>query len=160
MKIGVISDTHMKKPTPLLERAVEEYFSDAELIIHAGDVVSPDVLGVFGNKSLYVVSGNQDNQVIRRKYPEKQVIEVEGFRIGVVHGWGPPFGLSKRVLSSFENIDCIVFGHSHIPLIRKQDNIFFFNPGAFCGGIFSLWRKTIGILTLEKEIKAEVVRIS
>ncbi len=160
MKIGVISDTHLRKPTPLLERVVDEYFHDSQIIIHAGDVVSPEVLEVFRDKDLYVVSGNRDNDLIQRKYPAKQTIELKGFRIGIVHGWGPAFGLPKRVLSSFENADCIVFGHSHIPVIRHHGSTLLFNPGAFCGGIFSLWRRTIGILTLDEEIKAEVIRIS
>ena len=160
MKIGVISDTHLQGPTSLLEDVVHTYFNDAEIILHAGDLHTRQVLDVFGDKALYAVAGNCDDDEVKRWFPERQAIEISGFRIGLVHGWGPPFGLVRRVATCFSDVDCIVFGHSHRPFMEKRNGVLFFNPGAFCGGIFSLWRRTIGILTLDEDIKAEVIRIS
>ena len=159
IKIGVISDTHLKKPTPLLEKAVEGHFHDVDIIIHAGDVVSPEVLEIFRGKTLYVVSGNRDNAQIKRRYPETHTLEIQGFRIGLVHGWGPPFGIQKRVLRCFHDVHCIVFGHSHIPLIKESGGVVLFNPGAFCGGVLSLWRRTIGIIMLNEGIHPEIRRV-
>ncbi len=160
MKIGVISDTHLDKPTPLLEHVVRTYFGDAEIILHAGDLHRRQVLDVFRGKTLYVVAGNRDDGEVKKWFPERHIIETSGYRIGLVHGWGPPFGINKRVATCFSNVDCIVFGHSHRPFVGRKNGILLFNPGAFCGGIFSLWKRNIGILTLDGEIRAEVIRIT
>lgn len=159
MKIGVISDTHLNTPTPLLAEVVETYFKDTEIIFHAGDLCKRRVLEVFQGKTLYVVAGNRDDAEVKKWFPPHHVIEISGFKIGLIHGWGPPFGLVKRVGKRFSDVDCIVFGHSHRPVIKKKSGVLFFNPGAFCGDIFSLRRRTIGLLTLDEQIRAEVIRI-
>ncbi len=159
MKIGVISDTHLSKPTPLLEYVVQTYFSDAEIILHAGDLCKRRVLDVFYGKTLYVVAGNRDDDEVKKWYPQRHVIEASGLKIGLIHGWGPPFGLKERIAACFSHVDCIVFGHSHRPFVGKKNGTVLFNPGAFCGGLFSLWKRNIGILTLDGEIRAEVIRI-
>ncbi|MBW1729363.1 MAG: metallophosphoesterase family protein [Deltaproteobacteria bacterium] len=159
MKIGVISDTHLNQPSSLLEKVYRECFHDVDLILHAGDVCRLEVLEVFKDKRLYVVSGNCDDDEVKKRFPDKQVIEAGGYKIGLVHGWGPPFGLWRRVASVFRGVNCIVFGHSHRPMTKRDNGVLFFNPGAFCGGIFSLWQKSVGILYLEKDIEPELIRV-
>jgi len=44
MKIGVLSDTHIRSPNPVLEYILEELLADAEMVLHAGDIVGRNVL--------------------------------------------------------------------------------------------------------------------
>jgi len=160
MKIGVISDTHLETPSPLLRIVAEKYFRDVDMVFHAGDIQAPQVLEPFRKKPFYVVAGNRDRPIIKETYPTKELIEVEGFRIGLTHGWGFPFGLAKRASSLFGDIDCLVFGHSHRPTNHRRHGVLFFNPGAFNGGVFSLWRRTVGILNIKNDIRGKILRIS
>jgi putative phosphoesterase len=157
MKIGVISDTHLDAPTPLLESTIHNYFKDTDLILHAGDLHSPEVLNAFEGKRVYVVAGNCDGAKVKERFPLTRVITVKGFRIGLTHGWGPPFGLEKRAATAFEDVHCLVFGHSHWAVNHRRNNVLFFNPGAFKGGAFSLWRRSVGLLTLGRDIKGEII---
>jgi uncharacterized protein len=160
MKIGVISDTHLKSPNALLRNIVKDFFADTDMILHAGDVVSIEVLEAFQGHKLVAVAGNTDGAEIRERFPEKQVLELGGFRIGLIHGWGPPFGLAKRAATCFDDIHCLVFGHSHWACNRRnREGILLFNPGSFSSSLFSVWRRSIGILTLDKGISAEIVRL-
>ena len=159
MKIGVISDTHLTKPDRFLETVNERYFSDVDLILHAGDLISLDVLEVFKGKALIAVAGNSDLPSVRSVLPEKEIIRVNGFKIGLIHGWGLPFGLARRVGTGFEGVHCVVFGHGHRASNFRRKGIHFFNPGALSPGIASLWRRSIGILTIGKEISGEIIRV-
>ena len=67
---------------------------------------------------------------ITSKLPVKKVVEALGFKIGVVHGWGAPDGLAEKVRREFNDVDCIVFGHSHRPLLARIDGALMFNPGS------------------------------
>jgi hypothetical protein len=53
----------------------------------------------------------------------------------------------------------VIYGHSHRPANHYRHGVLYFNPGAFCGGIFSLWRRTVGILSVEKAIQGEIIRL-
>ncbi|MFC1533961.1 metallophosphoesterase family protein [Thermodesulfobacteriota bacterium] len=159
MKIGVISDTHLKRPNRLLEKIIEEHFNDVDLVLHAGDLTSLEVLDAFKGKELITVTGNSDKLDVRKRLSEKEVFIAEDYKIGLIHGWGSPLGLEKRVASSFEGIHCIVFGHSHLPVNHQRNGILFFNPGSFSGGLFSMWKRSIGFLTIDTEIRGEIVRL-
>jgi len=130
MLIGVVSDTHLKRPDNRFFQLTEAYFKNCDFILHAGDIVDIDIF--FGvNKKIYAVKGNMDIGV---DLPIKRIIEVEMVKIGLIHGYGPPSGIQKRVLSEFEDVDCIVFGHTHYPLIERVNNILLFNPGSAFDG--------------------------
>jgi uncharacterized protein len=160
IKIGIISDSHLRAPTPLLCQTIDQYFKETVFILHAGDITSLKVIEAFQGKEVIAVAGNRDSSRTRAHLPQKRVIRVERFRIGLIHGWGMPLGLGKRVVSEFEGIDCLVYGHSHWPVNVYRDGILYFNPGSFSGGIFSLWRQTIGLLTIDKDIRGEIIRLN
>jgi predicted phosphodiesterase len=50
-----------------------------------------------------------------------------------------------------------VFGHSHRAVNSKEKDVLFFNPGTFRGDIFSFWRRSIGILIVERSIRGEII---
>ncbi|ASF41568.1 metal-dependent phosphodiesterase [Halobacillus halophilus] len=160
MKIVVLSDTHMpKKGKSLPERLVEELPS-ADAIIHTGDWHSKEVveeLKKYG-PPLYGVYGNVDGEDIQSVFPYKQTIELNGFRIGLIHGHGEKKTTEKRAVEGFkgEEVDLIIFGHSHLPLTRYMNKVMLFNPGSVTDK-----RKmpyySFGILRLEENIHAEHV---
>ncbi|MFH1139497.1 MAG: metallophosphoesterase family protein [Pseudomonadota bacterium] len=158
MKIGVMSDTHLTRVQESLTRIVEECFADVDLILHAGDIVSGEVLDYLESAGVTAVCGNMDGAVAASRLPTKLVLEAGGAVIGLIHGWGAPQGLSRRVRAEFPNkLDCLVFGHSHQPLISEVEGELWFNPGSALaprGG-----PGTIGFLHIDEKIWGEIVPI-
>jgi putative phosphoesterase len=132
LKIGVISDTHLREPDERLLDIIRKHFREAALILHAGDLVDLRVLDVFGDKEVVAVCGNMDPPRVGDMIPPKRVLEIGRFRIGLIHGWGSPYDLEDRIRREFENVDCIVYGHSHTPANHIREGILFFNPGTAC----------------------------
>jgi putative phosphoesterase len=157
VKIGVIADTHLDAPTALLERVVHQHFRDTDIILHAGDIHSLDVLDAFKGKQIYAVAGNCDPEDVREKLPQQALIRLGRFKVGLIHGWGFPFGISRRVASLFDQVDCVVFGHTHWASSRWKNGMLFLNPGTFKGGIFSFWRRSVGLLTLDRRIQSHII---
>jgi predicted phosphodiesterase len=92
------------------------------------------------------------------------VTEVSGVRIGIIHpeSGGSEDLLEKRVMKEFKakNVDIIVYGHSHEEKIQWVDKTLLVNPGRGYIDEFSYSPSaTIVIITLGKEIKAEIKRI-
>lgn len=156
MKIGVISDTHLNIPDDRLEKIVEDYFHDVDLVLHAGDIVELDVLDVFRGKKVYAVSGNMDHDSVRKVFPEKRILEIEGRKIGLLHGWGSPFGLEERVMREFEDVECIVYGHTHRAMNEVRDGILLFNPGSPTDQRFAK-HNSVGILNIGKEMVGKII---
>jgi putative phosphoesterase len=131
--IGVLSDTHIRdlnRGLAYLSYLEERFFSEADIILHAGDMVNADILMAFGDRTVHAVRGNMDPPA--RGIPTRKVIEVGGFRIGLIHGWGATEGLEDRVSGEFEGerIDCLVYGHSHFPVCHRNNDMLLFNPGS------------------------------
>jgi hypothetical protein len=151
MKIGVISDTHAQtmEDIPL---AIMEALEDVDFIIHAGDFAERVVLeGLREIAEVKAVYGNMDSGELKRMLPDKRTIDVAGRQIGLFHGSGGPWGMAERVRPLFGDIDVIIFGHSHLSFNEYIRGTLMFNPGRA--------RDSFGILTIEKEIEAEIVRV-
>ena len=54
MKIGVISDTHLKEVNSRLIDIYKDYFSDVDMIIHAGDLISEEIVDFLSQKPLHI----------------------------------------------------------------------------------------------------------
>jgi putative phosphoesterase len=158
MKIGIISDTHLRELHPEFKRTIELHFKDVEKIFHAGDFVEWSVAEYLSSlKELIAVCGNMDSQDIRKAFPQKRMIEIKGFKIGLIHGGGSPYGIESRIRDEFDEVDAIVYGHTHTPVYHQVKNIYFFNPG--CGTRSFIQRPTLGILHLGEKIEGEIIKI-
>jgi putative phosphoesterase len=160
MKIGVFSDTHLKSAKGLPRKALD-LISSVDAIIHAGDYQDISIVETLTDlKDFYGVFGNMDSGHIRAVLPEKRVVELNGFKIGITHGWGAPKGIESRVRAFFseEDLSAIVFGHSHTPCNKVIDHILFFNPGSPTDKRQTEHR-TMGILTLDKSISGEIIHL-
>ena len=79
--VGVISDTH-----GLLRPQALEALAGAQLVIHAGDVGSPDILPAISRLApVEAVRGNVDTDSWALALPETTVVEVEGRSLYVLH---------------------------------------------------------------------------
>jgi putative phosphoesterase len=135
MKIGVISDTHLKEPYSEFKKVIELHFKDVEKIFHAGDFVDWSIAEYLSSqKELIAVYGNMDSREIGKAFPEKRVIELQGFKIGLIHGGGSPFGIESRIRGEFDEVDAIVYGHTHTPANHQVKNIYPVRKPAACGG--------------------------
>jgi putative phosphoesterase len=156
MKIGVISDTHLREVDSRLMDIYHDYFSDVEMIIHAGDLVSTQVVDFLSQKALHVVQGNMDSREIKERFPKKRIVEAGGFRLGLIHGWGSPFGIEGRIRSEFDDVDVIIYGHSHRPANHIDKGVLFFNPGTASVLSFS-GSNSIGILDIGQRVKGNII---
>ncbi|MEW5736608.1 MAG: YfcE family phosphodiesterase [Thermodesulfobacteriota bacterium] len=155
VKIGVVSDTHLSRPSRLLASLVEPRgpFADAEMVLHAGDIVSLDVLSAFAPKTVFAVAGNMDGYLPARELPARRIVEVMGFKIGLIHGNGPGKNVEDRVFAEFPEADAICYGHTHVCANHYRNGILLFNPGSFGNG-------TVGVLTVtEKGIQGTIVNL-
>ena len=135
MKIGVLSDTHLKEPHPEFKKMIEFHFKDVEKIFHSGDFVDWSIAEYLSSqKELIAVCGNMDSQDIREAFPRKRIIELKGFKIGLIHGGGSPFGIESHIRGEFDEVDAIVYGHTHIPANHQVKNIYPVRKPAACGG--------------------------
>jgi len=133
MKIGLIADTHLFHRAVPLPRIVWDIFSGVDHIIHAGDITGQDVIPALERLApVTAVAGNLDSAAVRDRYGEKTVVHAGGFSIGVCHGHGEKGSTLDRAVGCFQDarVDCIVYGHSHIPYIGYHGGIWIVNPGS------------------------------
>lgn len=159
MKIGVLSDTHVGSVAEIPAEALAS-LRGVDMILHAGDILELGVLEELrAIAPVHAVWGNMDPAPTREGLPPKTTVVADGKRIGLIHGSGPPFGLDRRVLVQFEDVDAIVFGHSHRPMSEVLDGVLMFNPGSPTDYRFAPYR-SLGILHVEGgEMLGTIVRL-
>ena len=151
MKIGVISDTHATSFVQLPDRILST-LAGVDLIIHTGDFVARDVLdGLKQLGEIKAVQGNMDSEELKRILPQKELVEIAGRKMGIIHGWGAPYGIDDRVRGMFDDVDIIVYGHSHYSQNELKNGVLFFNPGQA--------KNSFGILTIAQEVKGEIINL-
>jgi putative phosphoesterase len=161
MRVVVISDTHIPIAADRLPEALIKELNGADLILHAGDLVELTVLeGLKKFAPCEAVIGNMDCPQVRKALSEKKVLEVGGFKIGIIHGQGAPQTLLDFVQNKFiaERPDCIIYGHSHTPSIVTKDNIIYFNPGSPTDHIYAPYN-AFGILEITDKITPSIIRL-
>ncbi len=160
IKIGVISDTHMRGPDDDLFRLAQRQFADVSMILHAGDLVHLSVLDAFHDKEVVAVCGNMCGPSSSQVLSAKQEIVVEEARIGLIHGWGSREGLENRIFPEFEDVDAIVYGHTHTPANHLKDGVLMFNPGAWSSWSMGRRAGSVGILTVDGfKVTGEIVPV-
>ncbi|MCM3757893.1 metallophosphoesterase [Sporosarcina aquimarina] len=133
MKIIITGDTHIPGRGSKLPKRLLNACSDADFIIHTGDWCSPEVFETLSSLAeVKGVYGNVDGEDMRALVPARQLIDIGGLRIGLVHGHGDKKTTEQRAIEAFaeEQVDVIVFGHSHIPVIKYFKGVLLMNPGS------------------------------
>ena len=99
-----------------------------------------------------------DSWEIKQSTPIKQVIQIEGYKLGLIHGWGSPAGIENRILKEFDDIDILVYGHTHNAASFTKSGVHFFNPGSPTDKRFAT-KNTIGILNIGNQISSQIITI-
>ena len=131
-RLALIADTHLRGPNVQLPDECVNVLRSADLIVHAGDLVTAELLEQLDQLGAPVVAvrGNVDVPALAAVLPEARLLEVGGARIGVVHDAGAARGRLERLRRRFPDADAVVFGHSHVPLHETADGFQIFNPGS------------------------------
>ncbi len=160
-RIGVLADTHvhsLKEISP----ALLDQLKTMDLVIHLGDFVSMELVDYFKSfNNFYGVAGNHDPHNIKGILRRSDVIEVNGKRLGLLHGYWMPLFCDHRSTARFknENVDAILYGHTHVIRNEVRDRVLWFNPGSAA----ALWPApwiTYGILEVGESITGKIISIS
>jgi uncharacterized protein len=128
-ELGIISDTH-----GLMRPEAIKALAGTTLIIHAGDIDTPEVLEVLHTVAPVVaVRGNNDKGNWAQALPETEVVEVGGVALYVLHDV-KALDLDP-VAAGFQ---AVISGHSHRPGMVKRQGVLFLNPGSAGPRRFSL----------------------
>ncbi len=136
LTIGVVSDTHVyphgARRLPPEVGALFVRFN-VGLILHAGDVNTGRVLAELADVApVIAVTGNNDDADLREIIAAEERFTVGNFTFAMIHGHGGRSARSeaRRVSTSAGPVDCVIYGHSHIPLIEREGESILFNPGS------------------------------
>ncbi|RZN15202.1 MAG: metallophosphoesterase [Methanosarcinales archaeon] len=158
--IGIMSDSHDNLHA--LKAAIQ-FFNDkkVELVLHAGDLVSPFMIDALSrlNCTFKMCFGNNDGDKININRLVYRIggsvgnfIETvcDNRKIGMLHG------TNKAVVEALVksgNFDIMISGHTHIPVINHGSTLYI-NPGEVSGMLTG--NKTVALLELDK-LQAEII---
>jgi len=117
VRLLLLADTHLPHRARDLPAQVWAEVAAADLVVHAGDWVSADLLDRLEQRSAALLGcwGNNDGPELRARLPEVTHATVEGVRLAVAHETGASGGREARADRDHHDTDLLVFGHSHIP---------------------------------------------
>lgn len=121
MLIGVISDTH-----GLLRPEAVSALTGCALIVHAGDVGSPEVLRDLERIApVHAVRGNVDTEPWARRLPECRTVEVLGLRLHVLHD-----AKDLKAEPDAQPWNAVISGHTHKAASEVRGGMLYLNPGS------------------------------
>lgn len=149
-KIGVISDTH-----GLLRPGVQTAFQDVDMILHAGDIGSMDILRALEKIApVTAVCGNMDNGALDNLLSVTELIHIGNIIIYMLHDL-----LMLDQKPKFPDVQIVISGHTHSPSIKTHEKVTYLNPGS-AGPKRHRLPVTVAILEIEgSHISAKHVEI-
>ena len=119
--LGIISDTH-----GLLRPEAVKALDGAEWILHAGDVCDPAILDTLGRVApVTAVRGNCDHGEWAYRLPMTETHVWRDKVFYMIHDVG-----MLDLDPGQGSVDCVVFGHSHRPEVRREGSVTWLNPGS------------------------------
>ena len=150
-RLGVISDTH-----GLLRPEALAALHGSDLILHAGDIGSPEILPALESIApVRAIRGNIDEKLSWAKFlPSTEVAEVNDRQVYMLHNLAE-LDLNPKAAG----FTAVLFGHSHKPEFYWKDEVLYFNPGSAGPRRFSL-PISVGRITLHKgELVPELITL-
>ena len=149
--IGIISDTHgLVRP-----RAVAE-LQGSDLIFHAGDIGSPDVLKTLqAIAPVTAVRGNTDRGRWTESLRVFEIADISGLLFYILHDVSD-IDLDPRAAG----IHAVISGHSHKPLIAEREDILYLNPGSAGPRRFTLPVTLARIRILDGRLEPEIIDLA
>jgi uncharacterized protein len=121
VRLGVISDTHGQ-----IRRELYPLLSGVDYLLHAGDIGSPETFRELEKIApVCAVLGNTDSYLNFPDLSETAILETTHSRLFITH--------NCRHLDmdpSTADINCVICGHTHVPLIEHHKDVLFLNPGS------------------------------
>jgi uncharacterized protein len=156
VRVVVLSDTHAPRRWKACPAEVAAHLVGADLILHAGDVCTAEVLQELAQYApVRVVLGNNDGPDVAAWGAQPTLrLDLAGLAVAMIHDSGPASGRLARLRRMFPSANLVVFGHSHIPLDQGDDRLRIFNPGSPTDRRRQP-HGTIGVLTIENGRLAE-----
>jgi uncharacterized protein len=133
VRLLLIADTHIPRRARDLPARVWDEVARADVVVHAGDWVSTEVLDELEARAARLVAcwGNNDGPALRARLPERADATLGGLRLTVVHETGAATGRDARMSRLYPHSDVLVFGHSHIPWdTTTKTGLRLLNPGS------------------------------
>ena len=162
MKLIVLSDTHIKPGLSLLSLLPKDLISlikNSDMVIHAGDFETMECYNELQSLTrLIAIHGDTDCDELIKLLPERQVIESEGMKIGVIHKGQLTSENTDglRYLAREMDVDILIFGHFHHPIVEKTD-VLLISPGsATVPGIAE--PSAIELEIKNKSVKGKIIR--
>jgi putative phosphoesterase len=167
MRIGLISDTHL----PSLVRDLDElgpeiraFLSTVDVILHGGDVTAPAVLDWCGQFTDVLVSKGNNDHLLDPRVADVQRLDVDGWRIAMVHELRPetrPMARLLHVATGGDHVDILVAGDTHMERLEARDGVVLVNSGSpILPHHKSTRLGTLGLLEITNgHLHAEVFRV-
>ncbi|CAK7086703.1 YfcE family phosphodiesterase [Tissierella sp. P1] len=159
MRIAVVSDTHGNNKG-IIEKLSE--IEKPDILFHLGDYVTD---GVAISKALgfetIIVRGNGDH--LHTEYNEDELVEIKGKKIFLTHGhkYNVQNGIVNLYYKGLElGSDIVLFGHIHVPIIEKIENMIIMNPGSPSLPRNATKIKTFGIINIGNTIETKIIEIN
>src|SRR5262245_28227628 len=147
--VGVISDTH-----GLLRPEVPDILRGVSLILHAGDIGTPEVLQALASIApVIAVRGNNDKGAWAKRIPEFQIVSIGCIFVYVLHD------VKTMKLPLRKKVHVVVSGHSHRPSIERREGILFLNPGSTGPRRFKLPISMAKLIVEGSAVRAELVEL-
>jgi putative phosphoesterase len=160
MLIGIISDTHIPERASRIPENVLNAFKNVDMILHAGDLVSYEVLDELKKIAPTKCSQGNMDRAYGIKLPQKISFEAEGLKIGLNHGEVYPRGDTQQLkyIAMEMGAEILITGHTHWPFINEVDDILLLNPGS--PTVPRLSDPAVMLLKIEnKKIDVEIIKI-
>lgn len=159
MRILIVSDTHGNISDVLRKIKTME---KPDMLFHLGDYVEDGIrLKEELNIPTIIVRGNGDYS--RTDFNDDELIEIKGKKMFLTHGhkYDVRFDISKLYYKAQEvGADYILFGHTHIPIVERIENIVIMNPGSPCLPRGYNKKDTIGMITIGSSIEEKIIEIN
>jgi len=173
MKIALLSDTHVPASLSRLPDRLLQMLAGVDAILHAGDLVTLEVLEVLERIApTTAVSGNMDPPEVVRRLNAQKILKLAGRTIGLQHGHQPrplqsryiglPYDAAEfdlfyqAMAAQLPDVEVIVFGHFHAPVIKEWNERLFINPGAVAP---THGRSSFAVLELGEEVASRIIEL-
>ena len=119
--IGVISDTHGKLPPTVIKA-----FRQVDVILHAGDIDTPEVFGALQSLAPVVaVRGNMDRGRWAADLRPSEMVALGGLWVYMRHDL-----MTLDLDPAAADIRLVISGHTHRPAAEEQNGVLLLNPGS------------------------------
>lgn len=151
--VGVIADTHVGEFLDSVPRWALDALDGSDLILHAGDLSDGSVIPVLEEIAPVVAVRGDHDLPSAPHLPGRAIVRIGDARIGLIHGKrrssdslvvmahvaarrriGFDAGRARAMARAFRahDVDAVVFGHWHEPVVDHVDGVLVFSPGAVC----------------------------